>query len=280
MTLDPATSREALIAGHPPLPPHQLQQFQQQMMTRPPNQQPAPGDMGLPPESSSEAATKPIVGIIYPPPEHRNIIDKTAMFVARNGPDFEDKVRQNEIANSKFNFFNATDPYHAYYQHKIKEFREGKAQEVPVHKPTPSSAVLAQQEKIKQQVVAEMTVPKEAPPDYEFMADPPTISGQELDVVKLTAQFVARNGRHFLTQLMNREQRNPQFDFLRPQHGMFQYFTKLVEQYTKVLIPPKDLIEMLERQSISLDPMVEEVKRRTDWRKHIEKQKQKVGILF
>ena len=35
------------------------------------------------------------------------------------------------------------------------------------------------------------------------------------DVVKLTAQFVARNGRQFLTQLMNREQRNYQFDFLR-----------------------------------------------------------------
>jgi Surp module len=34
-------------------------------------------------------------------------------------------------------------------------------------------------------------------------------------VVKLTAQFVARNGRQFLTQLMNREQRNFQFDFLR-----------------------------------------------------------------
>jgi hypothetical protein len=31
-----------------------------------------------------------------------------------------------------------------------------------------------------------------------------------LDVVKLTAQFVARNGRHFLTNLMNREQRNYQ----------------------------------------------------------------------
>ena len=54
------------------------------------------------------------------------------------------------------------------------------------------------------------------------------------DVVKLTAQFVARNGRGFLTNLMNREQRNYQFDFLRPQHSLFNYFTKLVEQYTKV----------------------------------------------
>jgi len=54
------------------------------------------------------------------------------------------------------------------------------------------------------------------------------------DIVKLTAQFVARNGRQFLTSLMNREARNYQFDFLRPQHSLFQYFTRLLEQYTKV----------------------------------------------
>jgi len=54
------------------------------------------------------------------------------------------------------------------------------------------------------------------------------------DIVKLTAQFVAKNGKSFLTNLMTREQRNYQFDFLRPQHSLFQYFTRLVEQYTKV----------------------------------------------
>ena len=259
MTLDPATSRES-VAVQPQQPP-------QNTSTQPESQE----------LSQNENQTKPIVGIIYPPPEHRNIIDKTAMFVARNGPEFEEKVRQNEISNSKFNFFNTTDPYHAYYQHKIKEFREGKALEpVAPQKPTLPSAVQAQQEKLKQQIAAESAVPKEAPPDFEFTADPPSISGLELDIVKLTAQFVARNGRHFLTQLMNREQRNPQFDFLRPQHGMFQYFTKLVEQYTKVLIPPKDLGEMLERQSLSMNPMVDEVKKRAEWRKHVEKQKQKV----
>lgn len=67
--------------------------------------------------------------------------------------------------------------------------------------------------------------------------------------VRLTAQFVARNGRQFLTTLMNREQRNGQFDFLRPQHSLFQYFTKLLEQYTKVLIPPKDLMKRLAKEA-------------------------------
>uniref|UniRef100_A0A3B3QLH9 Uncharacterized protein n=1 Tax=Paramormyrops kingsleyae TaxID=1676925 RepID=A0A3B3QLH9_9TELE len=37
-----------------------------------------------PEETKDETpATKPIVGIIYPPPEVRNIVDKTASFVAR-----------------------------------------------------------------------------------------------------------------------------------------------------------------------------------------------------
>lgn len=94
-------------------------------------------------------------------------------------------------------------------------------------------------------MIQETVVPKEPPPEFEFIADPPSISAFDLDVVKLTAQFVARNGRQFLTQLMQKEQRNYQFDFLRPQHSLFNYFTKLVEQYTKVccgLLPCWDSI--------------------------------------
>ena len=39
---------------------------------------------------------------------------------------FENRIRQNEINNPKFNFLNPADPYHAYYQHKVKEFKEGR----------------------------------------------------------------------------------------------------------------------------------------------------------
>ena len=56
----------------------------------------------------------------------KDIVDKTASFVARNGIEFENRIRQNEINNPKFNFLNPADPYHAYYQHKVKEFKEGR----------------------------------------------------------------------------------------------------------------------------------------------------------
>ena len=46
--------------------------------------------------------------------------------MARNGPEFETRIRQNEINNPKFNFLGSLDPYHAYYKHKVKEFFEGK----------------------------------------------------------------------------------------------------------------------------------------------------------
>jgi len=103
---------------------------------------------------------QPIVGIIYPPPEVRNIVDKTASFVARNGPEFEARIRQNEIGNPKFNFLNFGDPYHAYYQFKVKDFREGRGQEpsaggtpVPQLKAVLSSAQQKQQQELLKQVV-------------------------------------------------------------------------------------------------------------------------------
>ena len=80
-------------------------------------------------EVPAAPATKPVIGIIYPPPEVRNIVDKTASFVARNGPEFETRIRQNEINNPKFNFLTVNDPYHACYRHKVKEFQEGRGQE-------------------------------------------------------------------------------------------------------------------------------------------------------
>lgn len=227
----------------------------------------------------------PIIGIIYPPPEVRNIVDKTASFVARNGPEFEARIRQNELGNPKFNFLNAGDPYHAYYQHKVNEFRDGKATDVVSNVPAgiqklqvSTAAHLKQQELLKQ-VSEQQFVPKEPPPEFEFIADPPSISALDLDIVKLTAQFVARNGRQFLTNLMNREQRNYQFDFLRPQHSLFQYFTKLLEQYTKILIPPKDLMARLKVESsqgkTSSHLVLEQVKYRANWQKHQEAQRRR-----
>ncbi|XP_068622459.1 splicing factor 3A subunit 1 [Battus philenor] len=230
--------------------------------------------MEAPPEEPP-APPPPVIGIIYPPPEVRNIVDKTASFVARNGPEFEARIRQNELGNPKFNFLNSGDPYHAYYQHKVKEIREGKGpdpsapapQGTALQRPGLAPATAArQQELLKAAAPAEPPPPRDPPPEFEFIADPPSISALELDIVKLTAQFVARNGRQFLTDLMKKEERNHQFDFLRPQHSLFQYFTRLLEQYTKVLLPPKELVSKLTAEVRS--GVLEQARSRAAWHSH------------
>ncbi|KAL7986713.1 hypothetical protein Chor_012996 [Crotalus horridus] len=241
--------------------------------------QPAPPEAKQPEDEPKEETTpaKPIVGIIYPPPEGQNSL---VIFVLEiNGPEFEARIRQNEINNPKFNFLNPNDPYHAYYRHKVNEFKEGKAQEPSAAIPKVMQAQqTAQQQlpqKVQAQVIQETVVPKEPPPEFEFIADPPSISAFDLDVVKLTAQFVARNGRQFLTQLMQKEQRNYQFDFLRPQHSLFNYFTKLVEQYTKILIPPKGLIIKLKKEAENPKEVLDQACYRVEWAKFQERERKK-----
>lgn len=69
-------------------------------------------------------STALVSSVIYPGEDVRAVIDKTAKFVARLGSEFESKVSR-EANNPKFSFLLETDIYHAYYQHKIKEFKGG-----------------------------------------------------------------------------------------------------------------------------------------------------------
>lgn len=97
-------------------------------------------------------------------------------------------------------------------------------------------------------IIEKIIIPKEPPADFEFIVDAPSIQPLDIDVIKLTAQFVARNGGPFRTNLMNKESRNPLFDFLKPQHSHFTFFTRLVEQYTKILLPAKDVFTKLQNE--------------------------------
>ena len=81
------------------------------------------------------------------------------------------------------------------------------------------------------------------PKPEQFSVSHPNISTYQMDVIKLTAQFVARNGQSFLSELTERESRNSQFDFLKPQHNLFGYFTYLVGSYSKVIANKKGKIE-------------------------------------
>jgi splicing factor 3A subunit 1 len=98
--------------------------------------------------------------------------------------------------------------------------------------------------------------------DLDFLVELPTISALDLDVLKLTAQFAAKNGKQFILHLSQKESRNPQFDFLKPHHNLNPFYQDLVKQYTLVLNPPKDLFERVKRCAFNKNDHLKLVKQR------------------
>ncbi|XP_057476392.1 LOW QUALITY PROTEIN: probable splicing factor 3A subunit 1 [Actinidia eriantha] len=231
------------------------------------------------------------IGIIHPPPDIRNIVDKTAQFVAKNGPEFEKRIIANNAGNAKFNFLNASDPYHAYYQHHLSEFRaqnQASAQQQPFSQPAdsyapesvPSAPVADGDDTLTKldpsaqfRPVRKVLEPPEA--EQYTVRLPEGITGEELDIIKLTAQFVARNGKSFLTGLTSREINNPQFHFLKPTHSMFMFFTSLADAYSKVLMPPKGLTDKLKKSVPDMTTVLERCLHRLEWERSQEQARQK-----
>ncbi len=229
--------------------------------------------------SMEQAGARFASGLILPPPEIKckrlslslfisltelllsAVIDRTAVFVARsaNPPQFEDKIREGQRSDPKFSFLNPADPYHAYYRDKMDKVLQG------------DMSGEATQEKEEKGTEGEAIEPQILdiglePPAPVFTLDMPNVTSIDLyvsfitlitssdavwcsDIIKMTALFTARRGHSFLNSLSMREGRNYQFDFLRPHHSLFGYFNRLVEQYTKVLFPDKEMLEQLKSRT-------------------------------
>ncbi|KAM5539086.1 hypothetical protein V8D89_007309 [Ganoderma adspersum] len=223
-------------------------------------------------------------GLILPPPEIKSVIDRTAAFVARsaNPPQFEEKIRENQRQDPKFAFLNSADPYHAYYRHRMDKVVRGEVEEGPAPK---------EGEKVEEKP-EEPVVPLdlgEEPPVPEFILNIPNITVIDLDTIKLTALFTARRGRPFLSALSAREGRNYQFDFLRPTHSLFGYFNRLVEQYSRVLLPSKEILAQLKERThdgarwkdlevASKRARWEQVKREQDKKREDDKEAERVAF--
>ena len=78
--------------------------------------------------------------VIVPPPELRNIVDKTATFVARNGAEFESRIAGEHGNNQKFNCLKPSDPYNAYYRQKVDQVRSGVEAETAAPAPDGTAA--------------------------------------------------------------------------------------------------------------------------------------------
>jgi len=218
---------------------------------------------------------KPPQGVVLPPKEFRTVLEKTAGYVARNGLAFEERIREKEKNNPKLSFLNPEDPYNPYYLWRLSEIKEGRGNAIAAGR-AGEVAAAPEEEKPK-------GPPK--PPDFLFSARMPNISAQDLDVVKLTALFVAKNGRQFMTTLSQKEAGNYQFDFLRPNHSLHNFFQHLIDQYSLLLRSggvDGEGGKVQQEQVAELQHNIEDrfhilgrAKQRAEWLKHQETEKQK-----
>eukprot|EP01080_Neovahlkampfia_damariscottae_P007770 gene7770-12240_t len=200
------------------------------------------------------------IGIIYPPPELRTVVDTAAQYVAKNGEDFEKKILKNEGSKTKFGFIMNENPYHSYYKMRIEDFKKNPNLEVSKPKKQVTQNIS------KKTTAIQRNRPKKDPLVYHYgLQVPEGMKPFELDLIKLTSQYVARNGRPFLSALAGRESRNSQFDFLKVQHRYFSFFTKLTEIYKRILIPPKSTIEDLIKYSNNKLQLLQLIYSKGEW---------------
>lgn len=185
-----------------------------------------------------------------------------------------DRIREKEKHNPKFSFLSTNDAYNAYYLWRLSEIREGRGTAIAAGRAgeTPAEAEKPQG-------------PPE-PAEFHFSARMPNISAQDLEVVRLTALFVAKNGRQFMTALSQRETGNYQFDFLRPNHSLHNFFQRLIDQYTTLLRAggldgeggklQQERIQELQANVDNKYHVLGRAKQRAEWFKFQDEQKQKM----
>ncbi len=250
------------------------------------------------------------IGVIIPPPETKKMIDKAAELVARYGSSVETTFKNDQTNLPKFTFLNVNDPYRPYYDQKINELIKLSNKDVNLNlnntnntnnqkdpnkflgKKTDSSSQsninpLNSRNNSIQNELRKMIEDKrlekaqlnelKPPSQDQFSISHPNISSLDMDIIKATAQFVARNGQRFLTGLSEREMKNPQFDFLKPQHNLFGYFTYLVESYAKCL--RKEDINKLTGYVNDGDALVKKATERYLWEKRSRENQKKKEIF-
>jgi len=213
--------------------------------------------------------------LIAPPPELRSIVDVTVDYVVRNGINFEGELRKRQQSNRKFDFLIPGNPYYKWYKWKLqckidpKAAEEAKkmAAEEKAAKDELLKETKLEREKAKDSIkVVELTLSQRIEQEMKLykmckeetktkLPDPKCsvplpvmVTPFDVDLIKLTAQFVARNGRQFVSALtQSQHQMNQRYHFLNPVDTRFPYFQKLVQAYNECIVLPKDLIGDLEK---------------------------------
>jgi len=181
----------------------------------------------------------------------------------------------NEAENQKFNFLRPNDPYNLYYKKRVEHFKAPpvEAEEKGEEAPTSISVPPASQRKAAPPAVTTTVIDKIQKPDPELFTAkiPEELALEDVDIIQMTAQYAARNGQIFLTGLAAREHNNPRFQFIKPTHSLYAYFTRLCDSYTAILVPKKSTLERLKADAKDSSGPLERALHRMEWERLEEK---------
>ncbi|KAF3571562.1 hypothetical protein F2Q69_00060679 [Brassica cretica] len=123
--------------------------------------------------------------IIEPPPDVRRMLQKTARLVSERGLEMESRVMDSNKNDERFNFLKNSDPYHAFYKHKLTQYRnnpeDGVQEILNLDAPPPATTP---------QFMEPLPHPF-GPPEFSFKP-PQGITLKERAVIVLTAQVLMR----------------------------------------------------------------------------------------
>ncbi|ODV89927.1 hypothetical protein CANCADRAFT_98053 [Tortispora caseinolytica NRRL Y-17796] len=164
-------------------------------------------------------------GIVIPPSEVRDVVEKTVQYVERNGAEFENRLKRTALQDGKLTFLLEDNEYYSYYKWRVHEIRAGRSL-VSKESPEPVEAKSETKEPYK----------------FEFSEKLPLAAPEDIEVLRLAALYVASNGIERATNELRTVYRdNAQFAFLNPKHSLHQYFSAMIAQYQLVLRAPISL---------------------------------------
>ena len=167
------------------------------------------------------------------------------------------------------------DPYHKYYQYKILEAKEGSDAAQAAFAKEGAAALAGGSAAAEAAPAAEEaaapppTQELKKPDDEKYTAHVPAgLTLQELEVIKVTAQYVARNGAEFLSGLRAREANRREFMFLKETHSLNTFFQRLTDAYSSVLLDSRDALKRLAADAADSSAILQRCGPRPGWHHH------------
>lgn len=191
---------------------------------------------------------------VLPPPDLRNIIDRTARFVAKT-PALEDRIKEKESADPKFGFIREGNVYRAYYKRKLQEFilenQEGVNNEPKVKQDNINSTDSHDHSDNEDMEMDSNEYRQNIALDTNYFLNFTSGTTQyDVEIMNLTAKYATMYGKKFLQSLSTKDDlknnqnpelgtiqpvyKNNDFSFIGSRNHLNPIFTKLLDQYKSI----------------------------------------------